>query len=492
MAGKSPGGGEAEAEAEAEAEERRGERRALRSATTTLCLGIAGSAVLPLAYGQKRAGLVTGSGLMVVAALMNAYTSRLLLECSSTTGARSYGELARLVGGKRLELFTEGSLLVLLFGTLCGNLSVLGEVLYTAARMAAGDRARAGGAVGFVLDNHGQVLLLLVTVAFLLPVSMLKHMKSLEYLANAGFVIVLVLLGAVAGVCIGGDFPALRDGEFKTAVWNPGSLAEAFSLYGFSFYLQPLMMPMLAEMPAGDAGVRLTQTATNITIYGFALTVYASISIFGAAAFGDAVGQNILLTDRPPFNSPGAAALHFAVAMYVASSYPALLLALRTSLDALVAGKDAEFSWNRNVLETLVVVATTLFIAVISFGSSEVVFNLTGAVGVMVVCYALPVFFHLKLLTMETVPPLADPARLLTEANEPAPDPDGPEGASPRFSFKMPFSLLGRDTSDPLSSSLGQLPRGQQIRQALLPVLVLVLGAAMSLIAIVEALRGGG
>ena len=143
---KSPGGGEAEADAEAE--ERRGERRALRGATTTLCLGIAGSAVLPLAYGQKRAGLVTGSGLMVLAAWMNAYTSRLLLECSATTGARSYGELAHLVGGKRLELFTEGSLLVLLFGTLCGNLSVLGEVLYTAARMAAGDRAGGGARWG--------------------------------------------------------------------------------------------------------------------------------------------------------------------------------------------------------------------------------------------------------------------------------------------------------------------------------------------------------
>lgn len=45
-------------------------------------------------------------------------------------------------------------------------------------------------------------------------------------------------------------------------------LPEAFAVFGFAFYMQPMLMPLLREMPAGPTGTRLTERAVHITLYG--------------------------------------------------------------------------------------------------------------------------------------------------------------------------------------------------------------------------------
>ena len=45
-------------------------------------------------------------------------------------------------------------------------------------------------------------------------------------------------------------------------------LPEAFVVLGFAFYLQPMMMPLLHDMPPGPAGLAITSTAVKIVIIG--------------------------------------------------------------------------------------------------------------------------------------------------------------------------------------------------------------------------------
>ena len=45
-------------------------------------------------------------------------------------------------------------------------------------------------------------------------------------------------------------------------------LPEAFAVLGFAFYLQPMMMPLLHDMPAGPVGLNITSTAVKIVILG--------------------------------------------------------------------------------------------------------------------------------------------------------------------------------------------------------------------------------
>jgi multidrug transporter EmrE-like cation transporter len=50
--------------------------------------------------------------------------------------------------------------------------------------------------------------------------------------------------------------------------------------------MQPMMMALLPEMPAGDAGVGVLTSAVRTTLYGVAFSIYAAMGVCGAALFG--------------------------------------------------------------------------------------------------------------------------------------------------------------------------------------------------------------
>lgn len=49
--------------------------------------------------------------------------------------------------------------------------------------------------------------------------------------------------------------------------WN-ADVPEAFAVLGFAFYVQPMLMPLLHEMPAGPLGVSLMTTAVRVVTMG--------------------------------------------------------------------------------------------------------------------------------------------------------------------------------------------------------------------------------
>ena len=52
-----------------------------------------------------------------------------------------------------------------------------------------------------------------------------------------------------------------------------GDLPEAFAVLGFAFNVQPMLVPLLHELPPGPASVSLTATAIRIVVIGVALLV---------------------------------------------------------------------------------------------------------------------------------------------------------------------------------------------------------------------------
>jgi hypothetical protein len=47
-----------------------------------------------------------------------------------------------------------------------------------------------------------------------------------------------------------------------------GNVTQAISIFGFAFYIQPIMMPLLLEMPKGKVGVKLISWSTRIVVLG--------------------------------------------------------------------------------------------------------------------------------------------------------------------------------------------------------------------------------
>lgn len=72
-------------------------------------------------------------------------------------------------------------------------------------------------------------------------------------------------------------------------------LPEAFSVLGFAFYIQPMMMPLLHEMPGGQRGIALTSRAVYIVVMGIAMAVYGIMGIAAAARYGMNTQGNVLV-----------------------------------------------------------------------------------------------------------------------------------------------------------------------------------------------------
>jgi sodium-coupled neutral amino acid transporter 11 len=97
-------------------------------------------------------------------------------------------------------------------------------------------------------------------------------------------------------------------------------LPEAFAVMGFAFYCQPMLMPLLHEMPRGERGLRLTSGASSVTILVVATLVYGTLGVFGAARYGLETEGNILVNQW--LGGRGEGILDLVMVAYLAISAP--------------------------------------------------------------------------------------------------------------------------------------------------------------------------
>ena len=76
-------------------------------------------------------------------------------------------------------------------------------------------------------------------------------------------------------------------------------------------------------------------------------------------------------------------------------------LSLRYTLDCLIAGEDAPFSWARHLSLTCGIVLSSLAVALAVPNFAEKIFAVTGATAVALVCYVIPVAIDLRLRRLD-------------------------------------------------------------------------------------------
>ncbi|KAK9809814.1 hypothetical protein WJX73_009477 [Symbiochloris irregularis] len=321
--------------------------RLVLSATLTLTLSILGSSVLPVPFAISRTGIFMGLVTMVVVAYSNALTSILLLRASGRTGHDTYEGVAESAGGPVLKVATRVSLILLLF---------------------------------------------------VLPLCCMRRMRSLELAGTAGVGVVAAIACIMVWDSWQAGFPAIASGDLP--LWAPkasSDLPEAFSVLGFAFYIQPMMMPLLHEMPSGQLGIALTERAVYIVVMGVAISVYGIMGFAAAARYGQATQGNVLVNTW--LGGPAEGLLDAVMAIYLSISIPPMQMSLRYTLDCLVAGEAAPPSTRRQILETVLIVLGSLSVALVFPSAAEKIFAVTGATAVCLVCYLLPVVIHLLLRT---------------------------------------------------------------------------------------------
>ncbi|GIL58501.1 hypothetical protein Vafri_13455 [Volvox africanus] len=247
-----------------------------------------------------------------------------------------------------------------------------------------------------LLAADGRPIMILTVLTVLLPLCLQRHIRQFEKAATVGVVVVVVLCALIVARAVADDFPAVRSGQLNVLdVKVDAHLPEAFAVLGFAFYMQPMLMPLLKEMPSGPTGTRLTERAVHITLFAVACGVYGTVGVFGASIFGTETESNIMVNDLLPGFRTATLVLYASLLVYLCCGMVTTHYALRASLDLLLAGPEAPFTWTRQVAETLGILSCATTVALLFPTQAEKIFALTGCTAVCLVCYVIPVFIHL-------------------------------------------------------------------------------------------------
>jgi len=327
------------------AEEGESPSRAFRSAVSTLTLSILGSSVLPLPFCFSRLGIFPGLGVALIIALANAYTGILLIRAAGHLRKKTYeGTVAAAFRHKAgIRTVAQMALVLLLFGTLAGDAALLADTgQLTLEQLTRGN-------VPEWLGNSGRIPMVAMVLLLVLPLSLSRRMRSLETAATAGLGLLLILAVVIIQKAVSAGFPAIVSGELPLMKIAPGAkaqLPEAMSVLFFAFYLQPMLLPLLSEMPGGKQGQDILCSALNITTLVIAFGVYGIVGIFGAARWGLKTKGDILMNKWLPGRATGV--LDASMAIYLSISMAPMAITLRFLLDSVIVGKGDLVSYSRS------------------------------------------------------------------------------------------------------------------------------------------------
>lgn len=382
--------------------DQRATNSAFNSAAVTLTLGILGSSVLPVPYAISRLGVFPAIAIGVAVGYANSYTGTLLIRMAHYTKTDTYESVCEAAnGGSKLwRIIAHVSLIGLLFGTLAGDAALLADT----GVLAVEDFFKEGQVPSFLENNKGRSEMVLLITFLVFPLSLTKQIRQLEKAATAGLALVLVLAIVVARAALSAGFPALKSGELPLfSVATKADLPEAVAVLSFAFYLQPMLLPLLKEMPPGDIGVELTSKALQFVTMVVATGVYLFIGIFAASRYGLST-QGDFLVNKWTSSNVLDGFLDSMTAIYLSISMAPMCMTLRYQLDSLLdygkeaaAPQEASYNFAREFWFTLLILGSSMTVALLFPEAAEKIFSITGATAVCLVCYVLPIAAHLRL-----------------------------------------------------------------------------------------------
>uniref|UniRef100_A0A9J8D7D7 Sodium-coupled neutral amino acid symporter 2 n=1 Tax=Cyprinus carpio carpio TaxID=630221 RepID=A0A9J8D7D7_CYPCA len=372
---------------------------------------IMGSGILGLSYAMANTGIALFVILLVAVAIFSLYSVHLLLKTANEGGSLVYEQLGYKAFGIPGKLAASCSITMQNFG---GTISEVNP--------ANRKHSHANIDVCVVFCSawytNGDYLVLLVTVAIILPLSLLKNLGYLGY--TSGFSLLCMVFFLIVVIYKKFQIPCPLPENFinitvnvsqpqvnttdeecckpKYFVFNSQTV-YAVPILTFAFVCHPAILPMYEELK--DRSRRKMQNVANVSFLGM-FVMYLLAALFGYLTFNEAVEPELLHTYSKVYNFDVVLLIvRFAVLTAVTLTVPVVLFPIRTSVNHLL-GASKEFSWPRHICIT-VALLVCVNILVIFVPTIRDIFGFIGASAAAMLIFILPSAFYIKLVRKESM-----------------------------------------------------------------------------------------
>jgi len=328
----------------------------LAGAVANLCSATLGAGVLALPYALREAGLVVGSLLLLGSALATVSSIRLLVRALDYYPmCHSYETLAEHVVSKRCRAAVEAALLVFCGGCAVAYTIAVGDILEQSDLLLRGSRSLSMVAAWSVA---------------MLPLSMLRYMRSLQFASTVG----IAAIGTLAFSALVHLWTAPADGDdaaeqpavvhLSDFLWPANgavSVMTAAPVVLFAFSCQTNVCAIYDEMvvPTDNNSTEIIakealMRRVTITAVCICALLYSSVSTIALADFGPDVRPNMLSNyhNAGQIMQVATAAMAFAVVM----AFPLNIFPARVTLIGLLEkGAPARSSSSGDLLPTVMI-----------------------------------------------------------------------------------------------------------------------------------------
>eukprot|EP00055_Hartaetosiga_balthica_P012140 m.58066 g.58066 ORF g.58066 m.58066 type:complete len:458 (+) comp7850_c0_seq5:57-1430(+) len=366
---------------------------------------IIGAGVLSLPYAFSLVGYVGGILLLIVNVMVADYSLHLLLKAAKTCGRDTYESIADYTFGRKGVALVSMATILLNIGAATAYIVIIGDTLPefiydVAPTFLATEWAR--------LWATG-----VVTLIFLIPLSLLRNIALLGYTSSLSVICVVVFVFVMIGIAASDEGkPTDESAKLHKMVWSQ-NIFRAFSLLAFAFTCHTTMFPIYLSLEKRSVS-RMMKAIHYAMIVCFSL--YVSVGLCGYFLYGQLFGGikgDVLVNIGENESFVVTTIVRIMYIVSIISTYPLAFPPIRQALSGLFFKNSHPTHWSIGLhlsVTFFVILLTFLFgnfIPVLEF-----VFGLTGATAGVTLVYILPTAFCLKLSYMHRMT-LSIPVKLL-------------------------------------------------------------------------------
>ena len=333
---------------------------------------------------MKQAGWLMGGVFLLSVGLAAHYSMRLLIRTANLTNRFTYADLADVAYGRSFAVAVQAIILFGSFLSLVGYAVLLCDFFNPLLVLIFGE--------GSFIDDR-TVIIIFVSLAFLLPLCLLRDLDPLRFTSAVAVVAVLFSVLVVFVRFIGGTECKAGSGCEKKLFNASPDLFLAVPLLSAAFAGHINLLPIYREMQ------NRFKPSVNQVIHaaiGGSAVLYFAMGFFGYMTFG-----SLLPDDGNVLNAYGddvvlVVIARAAFAFVITFSYPLLLFACRRNLNSLVLNQFSKDSSLRWFVETFLIIALTSFVSRLVPGISTVL-SLNGAITMTVTVFLAPALFSIRI-----------------------------------------------------------------------------------------------